>query len=297
MESTLPRAAAPLYALYGEQHGHLGLDGLHCESIADRSRLHNWEIQPHRHDGLHQLLVIRRGQARVLMDGEQQVLRGPAMVWVPALSVHGFGFSPATQGLVLTLDAQLPARLLKALPELPPLLATPRALALPRAQPATARLLAAADLMAAEYQALGQPWRAAALEAALLGLLLAAARLWPRPMVAAPAAPAGRALRHLARLRELIEQHYRRQPALGELAAELGITPTQLNRICRQLLGRSALQALHQRLLLEAQRELSYTNLSIQQIADGLGFADPAYFTRFFVRHTGQPPGAWRKAR
>jgi AraC-like DNA-binding protein len=33
------------------------------------------------------------------------------------------------------------------------------------------------------------------------------------------------------------------------------------------------------RVLLEAQRELAYTRLSIKQIADGLGFSDAAFFS------------------
>jgi AraC family transcriptional activator of pobA len=101
-------------------------------------------------------------------------------------------------------------------------------------------------------------------------------------------------MQHLARYREQVERHYRSHPTLDTLAAPLGITTTQLNRLCRQHLHCSALDVLHQRLLLEAKRELGYTTLQVRQIADGLGFADPAYFTRFFQRLTGQSPSAWR---
>jgi AraC family transcriptional activator of pobA len=37
-------------------------------------------------------------------------------------------------------------------------------------------------------------------------------------------------------------------------AGELGITPTQLNRVCREVLGKSALCAINARLLLTAGR-------------------------------------------
>lgn len=53
---------------------------------------------------------------------------------------------------------------------------------------------------------------------------------------------------------------------------------------------------LHQRLLLEAQRDLTYTSLSVKQIAWSLGFADAAYFTRFFQRLAGRTPTQWRSA-
>jgi AraC family transcriptional activator of pobA len=46
--------------------------------------------------------------------------------------------------------------------------------------------------------------------------------------------------------------------------------------------------------LLEAQRDLAYTTLSIKQIALGLGFGDAGYFTRFFQRLSGRTPTQWR---
>ena len=87
---------------------------------------------------------------------------------------------------------------------------------------------------------------------------------------------------------------FRQQPAITDLACTLGITPTQLNRVCHQVLGHSALGVLHGRLVPEAQRDLAYTTRSIQQIGGGLGFADAGYFSRFFQRQTGHTPSAWR---
>jgi AraC family transcriptional activator of pobA len=98
------------------------------------------------------------------------------------------------------------------------------------------------------------------------------------------------------RFRALVEAQYREQPSLAMLAARLGITTTQLNRVCREVLGRPALAVVHTRLVLEAQRELAYTSMSVKQVALGLGFEDAAYFSRFFQRRTGQTPTAWRAA-
>jgi AraC family transcriptional activator of pobA len=103
-----------------------------------------------------------------------------------------------------------------------------------------------------------------------------------------------RALGHVQRFRALVEAQFRQQPSLAALAARLAITPTQLNRVCHQVLGHNALGVLHQRLVLEAQRDLAYTAMSVKQIALALGFGDAAYFTRFFRRCTGKTPTAWR---
>lgn len=301
----MPRQTAsqtpPLYELYGEQSRDDTLDGLHCESIADRSRLHNWEIQPHRHAALLQLLLIERGSAQVRLDADELTLRSPALVLVPPLVIHGFRFAPDTAGLVLTLEQQRLHSLLQGTPDLLPRLAAPRATALPRRAPQTYALLAAAKALAQEYVQ-AAPWRRLALDSAVISLALALARLQP-PAEAGAAAPSAsshesrRSLQHLARYREQIEQHYRSQPSVARLAQPLGITTTQLNRLCQRELGCTALSLLHQRLLLEAKRELGYTTLPIRQIADGLGFADPAYFTRFFQRLTGLSPSRWREGR
>lgn len=59
----------PVFKLYGDGADWPTPDLLHCESIAARSRLHDWEIGAHRHADLTQLLYIRRGLAEVEIEG------------------------------------------------------------------------------------------------------------------------------------------------------------------------------------------------------------------------------------
>ncbi|KUM43052.1 helix-turn-helix domain-containing protein [Pseudomonas sp. EpS/L25] len=51
----------------------------------------------------------------------------------------------------------------------------------------------------------------------------------------------------------------------------------------------------HQRLLLQARRNLTFTQAPVAEIAEALGFADPAYFARCFRRGTGQSPLNYRR--
>lgn len=290
-------SAPPLYGLYGELGQDVELDGLHLESIADRSRLHNWEIQPHRHATLFQLLLIERGQAHVEIDSQAQRLPGPAAVWVPPFVVHGFSFTPQTRGHVVTLDQARLRKLPGPACGLREALGHVRALSLQGHPEALRTLRAGVFSLRTEYAA-GHAWRSQALEGAVLVLAAAVARL-PR-LAEVPTAQAvrhGRAMQHLARFREQVERRFREHPTLAALAEPLGITATQLNRLCREHLRCSALDVLHQRLLLEAKRELGYTTLQVSQISDGLGFSDPAYFTRFFRRHAGVAPSRWRQGR
>ena len=60
------------------------------------------------------------------------------------------------------------------------------------------------------------------------------------------------------------------------------------------MVGTSALDVIHGRLLLEAKRQLIYTTAPVTSLAFELGFQDPAYFSRFFRKNTGIAPGKFR---
>jgi AraC family transcriptional regulator, transcriptional activator of pobA len=285
----------PTYALYGEPGRTQATDWLHCERIAERSQRHDWEIRPHRHAALLQILHMHRGTAQAWLDGRSQALVGPCVLLLPALVPHGFVFAPDVDGTVVTVLEQHLAGLLAGTPALAAQLGSWRLRSLDAAAPEAVALHAAVGQLRAEFAA-SSAWRELALDAALLQLVVQLARLLPDTEAAAVAPPraGSRALAHVRRLRALVDAQFRQQPGLVALAAALGITPTQLNRVCHQVLGHSALGVLHGRLVLEAQRDLAYTTLSVKQIALGLGFADAGYFSRFFLRQTGHTPSAWR---
>lgn len=304
-------ATLPTYALYGEQGRTQATDWLHCERIAERSQRHGWEIAVHRHESLFQILHIQHGSAQAWLDTGSLALAGPCVLLVPALVPHGFVFSPDIQGTVVTVLEPHLLHLLQAAPPLvarlmqPSLLRWPAGPAVDEAAQAAASALdsAVAGLQAAFAST--QAWRDLALDAALLQLAVVLGRLvldavpavQPTTTPGAAPYPGARPTRapgHVQRFRALVEARFRQQPALTDLAHTLGITPTQLNRVCHQVLGHSALGVLHARLVLEAQRDLAYTTRSIKQIGGGLGFADAGYFTRFFQRQTGHTPSAWR---
>lgn len=284
-EARLPHL--PAYSLYGEppQSGFAEL--LHAETIAQRSRLHGWEIRPHRHGSLFQILVIASGAVEARLDDRQLQLQGPCAITVPSPSAHGFRFAPEIDGSVFTIAQPQLAEITAGDAGWRAALWQLRALA-----PVPKAVLDAAEALRREVAGPDR-WRAVAIDSGLRRLLVELARAAPPEAAAAGAAPP-RALAHVQRLRELVDVQFRSQPALAALAAEIGITPTQLNRVCRRVLGHSALAVLHARLLLEAQRELGYTAMSIKQVALGLGFSDAGYFTRFFQRLTGRTPSAWR---
>jgi AraC family transcriptional activator of pobA len=95
-------------------------------------------------------------------------------------------------------------------------------------------------------------------------------------------------------LNELIQRHFRSHKPASFYARELGVSPTHLTRIVRSMTGNTPHELLAGKLIEEAKRQLVFTLGSVQEIGFRLGFADPAYFSRFFLKYTGETPRVWR---
>ncbi|KUE88597.1 AraC family transcriptional regulator [Cupriavidus necator] len=280
----------PTYSLYGINPSELLENQLHFESIAARSRLHGWEIKPHRHDRFLQILYIHSGAGEALLEERRERLRSGSLVTMPSRHIHGFVFTPDTDGMVVTMTDSHLRTLLAGVPDALPLFADPRHDRVRRGH-ALADTLA---LVRGEMETVSA-WRGASLSALLTLLLIGIARL---ANAAAPAAARSdsRPARHFRLFQQLLESDYREHKDITHYASAIGITPTQLNRVCRQACGQSALQMIHARVLAEAQRDLLFSDLEVKHIALSLGFADAAYFSRFFARLVGQAPTEFRQS-
>jgi AraC family transcriptional activator of pobA len=285
------KPSVPVYKLYGESQQWATPDMIHCETISSRSKLHNWEIKPHQHHGLFQILYLREGNARVRIEEREHPMAAGQLLLVPQMCVHGFHFAPNAEGNVITLAYPLVSRAAGAAGEALLALRAPylHLLANDETGAWLQGLFAALDR---EYRD-NAPHREI-----LLTSLLGAALAW-LARHAAPAVPDAaqdsRGMRHFTAFCAMIEAEYASHHPITEYARRLGITAAHLNALCRQASGQSALDLIHERMLLEAKRALVYTSMTVSTVSYALGFADPAYFTRFFKQRIGMSPKAFRQ--
>ncbi|MFF0744607.1 helix-turn-helix domain-containing protein [Streptomyces sp. NPDC004111] len=243
---------------------------------------------PHRHT-FYEIVFVTSGRGGHVIDLSRWELRPPHLCFVVPGQVHYWENATELHGRVILftddflIDHPGDRELLRGLGERPWFS--------PVGDDATAFARLIAD-MEREYRA-GQAGFASVLRAYLHVLVVRASRLAePAPR---PADPAGRPA--------LVTQEFVRLLALPgpevwsvrSCAAGIGVSVGYLNEAVKQTTGRTPGQLVRQVRVHEAKRLLARTDLTVRQVAAGVGFADAAYFCRFFRRETGLSPGAFRR--
>ncbi|MCB5161000.1 helix-turn-helix domain-containing protein [Marinomonas algarum] len=97
------------------------------------------------------------------------------------------------------------------------------------------------------------------------------------------------------RFSTLLETHFLTAKHISFYCHALNINESRLNYLCKKITGISPKKMINGRILLEAKRLLSHTNKNTTEIAYTLGYLDPSYFSRFFVKNTGMSPTVFRQ--
>ncbi|MGY6707357.1 MAG: helix-turn-helix domain-containing protein [Rhizobiaceae bacterium] len=287
------RSHIPSYQLYGEKAPQTAEFWLHCETLPERTHLHNWEIAPHRHDAFFQLFWLSEGRGEIVGGPAPLPFEAPCILFIPPGEVHGFTYSRDVDGLVVTALAD----------RLHSISTGDRQIALfsemigivPVAEGNGDAHFAAQCIHRIHGELAGQaPGRTILLETLMTAAIVSLARAHGGAAVLGTEVDERDRLR-MEQLQEMIGAHFREHRPAAFYAGRLGLSAAHLNRICRRMTGASLQQLVARRLVDAARRELLFTPNPVQEIAYGLGYADPAYFNRFFRRQTGTTPGAFRE--
>lgn len=100
---------------------------------------------------------------------------------------------------------------------------------------------------------------------------------------------------HFVEFENLVQLYFRQDKYAQQYADRLNITQKHLNRICRTLINKTTTQIILERLILEAKRELIYSEKNLAQIALDLGYEDYSYFSKVFKKQEGITPKEFQK--
>ncbi|KAB2709936.1 AraC family transcriptional activator of pobA [Ochrobactrum intermedium] len=285
----------PVYELYGEDNDQRPDFWLHCETLFSRSSLHNFEISLHRHVSFFQLLYIESGSGQVNFDGAIRPFQTPCAIFVPPGFNHGFAFSKDIVGHIVTiLSPHMPFVGVGAGGVMTEWLTQPQIISMKDAGEDNLGLLSSLLSQVQDECHARKTYKNSMLESlvqvAFIYILRHAYSSNPakrqESRVYMPA--------RLERLLELIDRYYRDHKPVSFYAKLLGVSPTHLNRTVKQLTGGTTQDLVANKLMDTAKRDLIAMPSSVQHIAYSLGFSDPAYFSRFFLKMTGETPRAFR---
>jgi signal transduction histidine kinase/AraC-like DNA-binding protein/ABC-type sugar transport system substrate-binding protein len=93
-----------------------------------------------------------------------------------------------------------------------------------------------------------------------------------------------------------VADHYTASLSREEISVALRVSPNYLSRVFRRDTGMTPWQYLNQYRIVQAQKLLLATGLSITEVAQRVGFNDPAYFVRVFHKEMGKAPLQYRKS-
>ena len=151
-----------------------------------------------------------------------------------------------------------------------------------------------AEEMIAVEQWMGS-YKTEALGALLQLLLIRCNNLCSLPERNTQSMEAGNVL--LRGFKDLLEENFNEWHSAKEYAAALHITSDHLSKVLKSLTGRSTKEHIQGRITTAAKRMLYFSELSTKEIGYELGFSEPANFSAFFKKCTGESPSAYRSER
>jgi AraC family transcriptional activator of pobA len=223
------------------------------------------------------------------LEGAAVPFTGPCVLLLPTESVHGLDYEMDVDRWVVTIEVTYLSQVNAKLREFNRLWAHPRVIPL---DGVADEFHDAVQKLAREVEH-KQVGHVAATEALLTCLLLQLVRNVDLDPVDGDMATRND-IRLTERFRDLIEQHYRDNLPLQDYASKLAVSLVQLRAACASAAGQSPTKMIHARIVTEAKRNLIFGDMSMEQIAFGLGFSNAAYFTRFFRKEVGQAPSQFR---
>lgn len=92
----------------------------------------------------------------------------------------------------------------------------------------------------------------------------------------------------------LVNRHFRELKTTSQYAEKLNITANYLNVLIKENLDIPAGRFIKNRVILEAERLLLHTTLSVTEISYELGFSDNSHFGKYFKSATNYAPARYR---
>jgi AraC family transcriptional activator of pobA len=275
--------------LYGDLNTQYSADYIFLELIATRSKDFDWNISPHLHTHLFQIFIIEKGKVSFQGESVSLNLQAPCILLFPPSVLHGLVYSPDVHGHILTLSESTVEAIF---PTSSPLWQTFHQAQILRDFELDFPFSAFIQLIQSIEQELfsEKPAREQQLRAYFASFFI---QFYRQVMDHAAQEKDNLTMSYFRKFQKNIKTT-RFPKSIPQFAAELAITTVHLNRICRAVADKPAIQLVQEHLVGEGKKYLIHTSYSVSEIAYQLNFEYPNYFARLFKKYTGVSPMEYR---
>ena len=277
--------------LFGQDDAIILPDFIHVEPLEDRSKTYNWEINEHLHSDLTQIFILKHGSGTLFSERKHRRFVAPNLITIPVNTLHGFRFEPNTDGTVVTLSESYLNHLMQNHPlvlnafqhlSITPFHSTEEL--------STFNFLIDQIIQELSLPNLQNPAIAPLLQLFFIHIFRASQEQEQSAFIAKHPS-----LKIFHSFQTDIRRTIRETQSVATYAKGLNISTVHLNRVCHQIVGKSAIKVIHEKRIDEAKRYLIHTQYSISEVSHLLNFNDPSHFTKLFRKYVGASPTEFRR--
>jgi AraC family transcriptional regulator, transcriptional activator of pobA len=278
--------------LYGDLNFKHRNDYIFFEMIETRSVGFDWVINEHIHSHLYQFFFIESGNVEFKGSEKSKKLTTPCILIIPPNTLHGLKYSADVKGNILTISDMIMENVCRELPSVLVNLEGFHYLSFRNKKELVYKKIVSmlADINGELFT--DRPEKKGYLHACFLQLFIYLVRLFQTNEITT-VDDTNTTFKHFRTFQLLVKKSETLR-SIPSFAKETGISTVHLNRICKQVAGKSALIFLQEQRIEQAKNYLIHTSYSISEIAYHLNFEYPNYFARLFKKITGVTPTAFR---
>lgn len=275
--------------LYGELNATPTSDYIFSELISTRSQTFDWVIRPHIHTKLFQIFMVESGKVKFQDSFQEKNVESPCLIIIPPATLHGLRYSPDVKGRILTISVSILENIFQS----STLLSLTSPQLIERFEDEYSFEEIQNLIKNIDKELFGDfPERRLMMQTYITQLFVTIQRILQNSE--SNYEEKSPFLLHFKHFQKLIKTSDKPK-TIPEFAQELNISAVHLNRICQNVVGKSALQVIQEYLIEESKKYLEYTSHSVSEIAYLLKFEYPNYFAKLFKKQTGISPSEYRE--
>ncbi|MDZ7899788.1 MAG: helix-turn-helix domain-containing protein [Arcicella sp.] len=279
--------------LYGDLNGKYSAEYIFLELIETRSQTFDWVIKPHIHTNLFQVFIVEKGEVSFQEATQNHQVQAPCIFIIPPTHLHGLTYTPDVRGYILSISESMMEDIFKTFSATFQSFTQIHILCHFNEPNSFQKIVEGVKEIEKELFTENIE-RAAMLKSHLINFFV---RLYRMSQEASENIKKdSHSLTYFRKFQRSIKNS-EYPKSIPVFASELNITPVHLNRICKNITGKSAVELVHQNLIIEAQKYLLHTSYSVSEIAYILKFEYPNYFAKFFKKYTNKTPTEYRENR